>query len=198
MLRRYSIGVSSSIQGPADVRCRQQQRVGFTLLEVILALAIAAVVVLMARQLLVQLALSDSRLDAASRVEAEARNSSRFLTELLSRAEVGTDSSRTFTGEVSRVDFASWCAAPRGWMERCGVSLVVDTLVHPSPLALITTRGDTLILKRSGEGTQFRYLSDPEDPQTWTFRWGRGVTAPAGIAIVTPVDTTRLRVGPRG
>lgn len=177
---------------------RSQRRAAFTILDVMLALVIGFVVVLTARELLVQLTLSDTRLEDAARKEARARNSQRYLVDLMSRLEVGTDSTRTFTGEPTQAAFTSWCAVPRGWLERCDATLVVDTTAHPNVMFVATTRGDTVLLKRGAEQTSFRYFTDPEDPDTWVFHWGHGISAPVGIAIITPFDTTLIRIGTRG
>lgn len=174
------------------------RRRGFTLLEVMLAIVLAAAVVLMARQLLVQLTLSDRRLDDAARHEAQVRNTARFAGELLNRLEVGTDSTRTFVGEPSRAEFTTWCEVPRGWLERCRATIEIDTLSNPHSLFVLTSRGDSMTVRPSVTGASFRYVTDPEDHDTWVFRWGHGITAPLAIAIITPFDTTLIRIGPRG
>ena len=164
----------------------------------VLALVIGLGVVVCARQMLSQLTLADKRLDEASTLEARERNTTRYAEDLVNRLEVGTDSVSFFAGEPTQADFTTWCAVPRGWLERCGATLAVDTLVHPYRLYIATTRGDTVVLKRNADFTTLRYFSDPEDADTWVLRWGRGITTPAGVAIVTPFDTTLIRIGSRG
>jgi hypothetical protein len=176
---------------------RTGRRLGFTILDVMLALVIGLIVVVTAREMLVQLALSDERLDKATRLENRERNASRQLVDLVSRIEVRTDTASNFTGQPWRAVFPTWCSVPRGWQERCSATLAIDTLVHPSRLYITTSRGDSLVLQRRADGTTLRYFADPDDPETWSFHWGRGITTPVGMAIVTPFDTTLLRIGTR-
>ncbi len=111
---------------------------GFSVLEMMIALLIGAVVIVTARQLLHQLTLSDRRLDDDSRREATERNGARQLTDVLNRLEVGTDSVSTFSGETTRAEFTTWCQVPRGWLERCAAALVIDTIARPNQLILVT------------------------------------------------------------
>ena len=163
-----------------------------------LALAISITVILVARGLVEQLNVADARLDLAARAESRARNSTRILARALDRLEVGTDSTRTFAGDVGTMTFTSWCDAAGGWLERCLMRLSLDTTSSNTRLVLRTSLGDSLALPGNFGGASFRYIDDTEDPKAWVWRWGPGVNAPTVIAIISGPDTVLYRIGPRG
>jgi len=163
-----------------------------------LAITIAFTVLLMARGMIDQLNAADRRLDLASRAEARARNSTRALERTFDRLEVGTDSTRIFAGGVGRMAFTSWCDTPGGWVERCDMTLTIDTTTAGSQLLLQSSLGDSIVVRRGFLGGSFRYIDDVDNPSAWVWRWGPGNTAPSVIAFLTARDTILYRIGPRG
>lgn len=173
------------------------RRRGFTLVEIVVALLVSAVVVLGARMLLEQLGDSTSRtVGNAARGDRDA-NGEQLLRDLVRRLEVGTPGAARFAGEPDSASFSSWCDVPAGWQERC----VVVIRVHPSPI------GTTLSLSATGIGSQqiraaaqieLRYLDDAAAGGRWFRSWGAGITAPLAIGLLTGSDTTILRIGERG
>lgn len=173
-------------------------RRGFTLIEVVLALVIAGTVVLSARMLLEELADDAQAIVAhASGVDARA-NAERELRELVLRLEVGTDGARRFAGDERAARFTSWCDMPRGWQERCTVTLAVDREGREPVLAASLSTGEMLVLRRGFATGSLRYLGDAARGGTWFRSWGESITAPFAIGIVLDADTLILRIGERG
>jgi prepilin-type N-terminal cleavage/methylation domain-containing protein len=119
---------------------RRHSRSGFTLIEVMVALAVAAVVVLGARLALEQLADDAGRIiDGAVLADRDA-NAERLLRSLFRRLEVGTGSAGTFGGDERSMSFTTWCDVPGGWQERCEATLAIDTIGdEPALLARLST-----------------------------------------------------------
>lgn len=173
-------------------------RRGFTLIELLIALAIAGSVVMTARMLLEQLADDAERLVAhASETDSDA-NADRLLRELVLRLEVGTDSARRFAGDERAARFTSWCEVPRGWQERCTVTLALDFEGRDPVLAASLSTGELLVLQRGFRSASLRYLGDAARGGTWFRSWGESITAPLAIGVVLDADTLILRIGERG
>jgi prepilin-type N-terminal cleavage/methylation domain-containing protein len=174
------------------------RRRGFTLIEVLVALAIAGSIVVTARMLLEELADDADRLVARA-TDADARaNAERALRELVLRLEVGTDHARRFAGDERVARFTSWCDVPRGWQERCMVTLAVDREGAEAVLAASLSTGELLVIRRGLANARLRYLGDAARGGTWFRSWGESITAPLAIAVVFDADTLILRIGERG
>ena len=172
-------------------------RRGFTLLEVIVAIAIAAMVLVAARTLAERLSEAALRLAAVSRGETAAANGERTLRAVIGQIELGADAASQFGGTAAAASFTSWCRVPAGWEERCAVTIRLEpaggsTLVVVEPPAtrvvVDTVRGRATLL----------YLSRADAGGTWIRQWGTGLTIPLAIAIATPSDTTLFQIGARG
>lgn len=174
------------------------RRGGFTLVEVMVALLISAIVLLGARMLLEQLGENASRTVAAAARAAAAANGEQMLRDLAGRLEIGTDGSTQFSGESNAVRFGSWCDTPSGWQERCAVAIVVrQDDSRWNVVATFAPRDSVTLLARS-EPIELRYLDDPRAGGRWFVSWGAGITAPLAIAVVSGSDTTIVRIGERG
>jgi prepilin-type N-terminal cleavage/methylation domain-containing protein len=177
---------------------RSAARDGFTLFEILVALAIAGTVVVTARMLLERLADDAERLVAHAATNDTEANAERTLRELVSRLEVGTDDSRRFVGDERTTRFTSWCEVPRGWQERCTVTFAIDTEGPERVLAASLSTGELLVLRRGFSNATLRYLGDAARGGTWFRSWGESITAPLAIGIVLDADTLILRIGERG
>lgn len=176
----------------------RERRGGFTLVEMMVALVISAIVVLGARMLLEQLGDSALRtVAAATRTDREA-NGERLLRELAGRLEVGTDASARFSGEPGIARFGSWCDVPSGWQERCTVALVVIPRGGRSSLVATLASDDTVTLLVRDQPIALRYLDDSRAGGRWFTSWGAGITAPLAFAVISGGDTTIVRIGDRG
>lgn len=176
----------------------RSRRAGFTLVELMVALVVSAVVVLGARTLLEQLGQSATRIVAASARAAADANGERLLRDLAGRLEVGTSEATRFSGEPTVASFGSWCDTPSGWEERCAVSLVVRSEAGGARLVASVAAGDSLVLLRRAAPIELRYLDDPRAGGRWFTSWGAGITAPLALAVISGADTMIVRIGDRG
>jgi prepilin-type N-terminal cleavage/methylation domain-containing protein len=173
-------------------------RTGFTLVELMVALVVSAIVVLGARMLLEQLGDSALRtVTAATRADREA-NGERLLRDLAGRLEVGTDQTVRFSGEPNTASFGSWCDVPSGWQERCTVTLVAGAQGDHSSLIASFSAGDRVTLLVREQPIELRYLDDPRGGGRWFMSWGAGITAPLAFAVISGADTMIVRIGDRG
>jgi prepilin-type N-terminal cleavage/methylation domain-containing protein len=177
---------------------RSAPRRGFTLIEVLVALAIAGTIIVTARALLEQLA-DDAEKLVVHAAESDSRaNAEQTLRELALRLEVGTEDARRFAGDERATRFTSWCEVPRGWQERCRVTLALDLDGREPVLAAALSTGEVLVLRRGFTTGSLRYLGDAARGGTWFRSWGESITAPLAIGVVLDADTLILRIGERG
>ncbi|MGH7719760.1 MAG: type IV pilus modification PilV family protein [Steroidobacteraceae bacterium] len=177
---------------------RDTGRRGFTLVEVIVALAVSGVVLLGARALLSGLADHADRLVTYGRATDREANAERLLRSLVAQLEVGTADAGTFGGTEREARFTTWCDVPAGWQERCEVMLAIDTLDSRALLRARLSTGHDLILRRGFRAGALRYLHDADAGGMWFHVWGTGVTAPQALGVILDRDTLILRIGERG
>lgn len=177
---------------------RDPRRHGFTVLEVIVALVVSAIVILGARTLVERLDDGARRILAgAVRTDAKA-NGDRMLRDLALRLEVGTAEAGHFGGEPETAVFTSWCDVPRGWRERCLVTVTIVPGRDRDTIRVATSTGLRFVALDAPAPAALRYLNDSRAGGQWFQSWGAGITAPLAIGIASPRDTTILRVGERG
>lgn len=180
------------------MRPDRKTRAGFTLVELMVALVVSAIVVLGARMLLEQLGESAHRTIVAATRADRAANGERLLRDLAERLEVGTTDATRFSGEPATASFSSWCDVPSGWQERCAVTLVATNEGGRASLAARLDRGDAITLFVRDAPIELRYLDDPRAGGRWFTSWGAGITAPLAIAVISGADTLIVRIGDRG
>jgi prepilin-type N-terminal cleavage/methylation domain-containing protein len=176
----------------------RRSRRGFTLIEVMVALAVGAVVVLGARLALAQLADDADRIvKGAARLDGEA-NGERLLRSLFRRLEVGTEIAGPFGGDERAMHFTTWCDLPAGWQERCQATVAIDTVDDAPALVAHLSTGEVITLRAGFHRATLRYLNDPASGGSWFRGWGTGLTAPRAVGIIVDDDTLVLRIGDRG
>lgn len=195
-------------RGLVRIRAATQprDRGGFTLIEVLVALAVSGLVLLAARGLLDALADGADRVTAHASVADRNANGERLVRGLLARAEAGTSNARTFAGDARAVRFSSWCDVPSGWLERCHAAIVIDhdevaaRTADRSALLVVAvlSTGEIVPLRRGLGAAELLYLSDARDGGHWLRGWGASVTAPLAVGVVMDGDTLVLRIGERG
>lgn len=179
-------------------RFRQRsRRRGFTLVEVVVAIAISAIVILTARMLLENLGNGAERIERAARDADQVANGERLLRALIGRIEVGVQN-ETFGGDEQSATFTSWCQSPRGWLERCRITVSIDTTSGSPSLTTTLPGDDRVVLYRANHRLRLRYLVDPSAGGTWFVKWGDGLLAPRAIGVVADSDTLIIRIGERG
>lgn len=172
----------------------RSSRSGFTLIELMVALAISGVVVLLADRALASVADGATQLAAARTELDRSMNARRWLIEAFGSLDAGIGSGG-FTGRPDRVEFAASQRVPQGWLEtrqivlwRAGDSLVAK--VGPQQLA-----GHVRSLDCD-------YLLDPGATAAWVREWISPVSAPLAVRLrigyQDHADTLLLLVGPRG
>lgn len=176
-------------------------RRGFTLVEVIVALALTGTVLLVGGR---AFAVTLDGLATAERASAEAlwqANRRSWLERTVRSLEVGTAPETGFDGEPGRVRFSARVRSEFGWWERRRVELALRN----GQLVALTDGGEPVLLAASLADAGFDYLIQPGLDSRWTRRWQSPVSAPLAIRVRTvprdstlPADTLLLYIGERG
>lgn len=170
---------------------------GFTLLEIVVALAVAGGVLAAAQRIL------GSVLDATGRLEGERvildgeANGVRLLQSVLGSIDLVSPGASPFAGTRDQVQFSAWSAHPTGRLvlRRFGLAASDSALVLSSDAFRIATI-------RGVRNAEFDYLLNPGADEAWVRGWASPVSPPVAIRIrvtrASRTDTLLLIVGPRG
>jgi prepilin-type N-terminal cleavage/methylation domain-containing protein len=178
-------------------------RSGFTLLEVLVAVMIAATLLLSADVVFEQLADSRAAAERAATEWNRTENDMALIRRWVRQVEVspGVGSGSThhaFAGDSATARFTSSCIVPGGWERECDVSFHVTSDSTGASLVAVSSAGDSARLGAVDRSLALRYLSDAAGNGRWANSWPSGPTAPLAIVIVTRKDTLLLRIGARG
>lgn len=173
-----------------------RRRQGFTLLEVVVALALAGLVALLVQRLFQATAETSQSLRAAAEGLSQEGNGRRVIETLLGSLHVSS-SETEFRGGPTRIEFAAWSRQPDGWLQRG------RRAVFASGGALVAeTDGQTLVLLRDVRRLQVDYLLSPGANEAWARSWQSPSSAPIAIRLrlerSASVDTMLVLVGARG
>ncbi|HEX5178973.1 MAG TPA: prepilin-type N-terminal cleavage/methylation domain-containing protein [Gemmatimonadaceae bacterium] len=171
---------------------------GFTLIEVLVALLVGAMVLAGVRAVLEALGDSSEIAEAATASMDRRATGEDLLRRLAERLDNATPGATPFVGTQRVTQFSSWCEVPRGWLERCTIVLAFDTI--GSGPALVARIGDSIripLVTGFAQGS-FRYLESADNGGAWERVWGRGVGAPLAIVVIVDRDTVIVPVGERG
>lgn len=158
------------------MRSRHSAR-GFTLIEVMVALTIGALVVILSQRLLGQVAGSFRALSDARVALDRERNAVRWLkASWLSLEVAGTDGA--FEGKGDQVSFATWLQTPEGWFRRERLRLGLD---HGQVVAS-SGRG-RVVLWDSVATLDLDYLLAPGAQAHWVREWSSPLTAPVAVRL---------------
>jgi prepilin-type N-terminal cleavage/methylation domain-containing protein len=171
---------------------------GFTLIEVLVSVVLAAAVALLAHQLF-GAALEASRQAREARLALDRQaNAHRFLNAAFLSLEVGVDSATLFQGMQDRVRFSAWLLTADGWPERRTVDLgqLGDRWV-------VTAPPDAEIELARHVAVHFDYLLGPGAQSTWVGQWESAVSAPLAVRArvrheAGTVDTMLFLIKARG
>lgn len=188
---------------PDSGRATRGSRRGFTLVEVLVALALSGLVLLSAHALLSGVGDRAHALALGADTLTARVTGARTLRLLVGQLEVGTPASGPFAGAPGEVSFTSWCDMPAGWQERCAVTLDFEAANGVPALVARVNQGTTpQVLVRGFRAGAFRYLASAADGGRWFERWGTAITAPVALGVVldqgTRIDTLVVRIGERG
>jgi prepilin-type N-terminal cleavage/methylation domain-containing protein len=176
------------------------KRRGFTVVEVLVALAVGAVIVLGARLMLEGVADGTHRVTRqAQRTDRDA-NAERVVRAVVAALEVSESEGRTFGGDERGAHFTSWCDTPGGWQELCPATLAIrlESGAGASSLVLTLPGGAPLPIRTGFTYGELRYLADPRDDGEWFTSWEAGISVPVAIGAILDRDTLIFKVGVRG
>lgn len=172
---------------------RHPNPLGFTLIELIAALAIVGFAMLGGIMLLDQLGDSAERIARQGSLAAREGNGARMLHRLLADASTSSDSTKSFRGSERSLEFWSLCDVPGGWAESCRVSLAIDERIDSVAILAELSTGGSVLLRRQRGPSVFRYY-DPSSEILWLRDWSSHATLPVAVALVGDRDTTVLPV----
>lgn len=204
----------SGIRGPS--RPQPMGTNGFTIIEIMVALTLGALVVLLVHRLFTGIADGAAHLDAARRALAREANARRWLAEAFGSLAVG-EGAGPFGGREHEVEFSSWQRNERGWLLRTPIRLQL------AGHEFVATSGEREItLRDSVAALAFDYLLESGDVATgdtaatapgeraqFVREWMSPVSAPVAVRIriayegrvrseAGRVDTLLVLIGPRG
>jgi prepilin-type N-terminal cleavage/methylation domain-containing protein len=185
-------------------RRRLGRRHAFTLVEVLAALTIGALVLLAARALVTQLAESTRASLRHSAKEDSRANGERLARALAGRIQVIGDGASRFVGADHEARFSSWCNVPTGWQEPCVVTLAVvtDSQSADTQLTISSVETGPIVVRHGMSHATLIYLSSAREGGEWVQAWRTDDRAPLAIGVVhddgAVPDTLFLRIGDRG
>jgi|SRR5437870_3174133 len=156
-----------------------RDRRGFTLVEVLVALTIGAVIVLLAHQLFAGVADRGRTLTLSRTALDRTANARRWLGATLLSLDVGTDGASGFEGRPDHAAFTAWLLTPDGWFERRVVSLAGQD----DRLVATVTPGQAIALMDSIGDVAFDYLLEPGEESRWVREWVSPVSAPVAVRM---------------
>lgn len=172
------------------------ERRGLTLLELLVALAIAGAAMLGGIMLLDQVRDSDRRIHAESGRNAVEMNGERLLRRLLMDARQTSDTADRFRGDERNASYLAMCDTPAGWSEQCRVLLSITASGDSSTVVVETAPGARFNVRRTAGRAVFRYLDGKQSANSaWLDQWMMSIALPAALALVTSVDTTVFPLG---
>lgn len=175
--------------------CRRPERRGFTLVELLAALALSGLVMIGGLLLLDQLSDNTSRIVRRGTMLASDANGLRVLRQLLLDARMTADSFDRFRGDERSVELTTLCHRPGGWLESCRASLGADWRPDSTVLIARFSTGENLELARSPGHAALRYLDLLRPDSLWMRRWALSITMPAALGIVAGRDTLVYPLG---
>jgi prepilin-type N-terminal cleavage/methylation domain-containing protein len=152
---------------------------GFTLIEVVVAITIGALVVLLAHQLFGAVADYGRKLTVTRTTLDRAANARRWLNATFLSLDVGTDGARGFEGRSDHAGFSAWLLTPDGWFERRKVTLGAEQ----GRMRAIIVPGTPIALTDSVTDVQFDYLLEPGAESRWVREWVSPVSAPVAVRM---------------
>lgn len=174
------------------------RRHGFTLVEVLVAVAITGLVMLLAHQLFGAVVDGGRRITEARRALDRERNAERYLRDAFLSLEVG-DEAGPFEGHPDRVSFSTRQRTADGWLERRRLDLIGQS----GSWVAIAPDGERVLLADSVRSVALDYLLEPGAASPWVGEWVSPVSAPLAVRVrITRqsggADTTLYPIKARG
>jgi prepilin-type N-terminal cleavage/methylation domain-containing protein len=148
------------------------RRQGFTLIEVMVAMAIAGIVILAAHRIFTGVADGARAVAAAREGLDRSANARRWLKSTFLSLEP------PFEGRANRASFTSWQLVPGGWFEQAPTRLSQD-----GSRFIGATGAQPLQLADGVSDVAFDYLLDPGADTKWVREWISPVSAPLAVRL---------------
>ncbi|TMD02343.1 MAG: prepilin-type N-terminal cleavage/methylation domain-containing protein [Chloroflexi bacterium] len=171
------------------------RRNGFTLIEMMVALTVAAMVALLAHRMFSEVLDASRRAADAQDALARDMNARRWLMEAFGSLDISATSGG-FVGRAHAIDFATWERTVNGTLavNRVMLALVADSL--------ILAGARRIPLATPVRSLDLDYLLEPGANSVWVHEWISPVSAPLAVRLRlnrgSVVDTLLLLIGPRG
>jgi len=178
---------------------------GFTLIEVMVALSLGALLVLIAHRIFTGVTEGSARLATARAALDREANARRILAAVVGSIDVGRPGTGDFDGKPHGVTFSTWYQSPAGWLEPRRVTLALGA----ESLVLTGLDEEPVRLADSVAALDLDYLLDYGVREAWVRAWSSTVSAPVAVRVrirrtgdgrreTGGVDTLLLIVGTRG
>lgn len=172
-----------------------RKRLGMTLIELVLSIALLGMVILGLHGLTDALMLADNRLSVRV-ADAERRGiGHRLLFDLLARAKTWGDADESVFGTSSEATLRSWCESSVGLLERCSVRLRLRREAEGDVLDGILADVTVIPLVDGPRGMRLIYLDGPDLSGRWLQGWSGNLDTPSAIGVVRGSDTLIVPVG---
>jgi prepilin-type N-terminal cleavage/methylation domain-containing protein len=164
---------------------------GFTLIELMVALAITSIVALLGHQIVTVATRGAQDLRRAGYDLDRQGNAKRWLALTLGSLEVGQPGDNPFEGRPAELRCTAWVETSLGWMERTNVRLTVAG----GHLVASTDGLGAISLSDSSAAVAFDYLLVPGADSRWIGDWSSPTTAPVAVRIRLSrvIDSTMAR-----
>lgn len=174
---------------------------GFTLLEITVALVIGGMVVIAASALFLGLAGRDEAIQEASAHFDRIANGEQLLGTLFLNVDSRADSAGWLTGDSLGVSFVTWCRTVGTELSRCRADLRFAErgtrrvlILRLSALKRNAEQGASELELRESHRGVLRYLVDARNGGRWADRWSQR-QPPAAVSAIVDGDTLLFPVG---
>jgi prepilin-type N-terminal cleavage/methylation domain-containing protein len=165
-------------------------RFGFTLVEIIAALSIGALVMLLAHAIVGSTTDQVRSLSRADEALSRESNGYRWLAETLRSVHVGASDGSRFDGTEAEVRYSTWLLRAGGWSEMDRVRVGLDGAALVAALG----SGRSIILRDSVRHVEFDYLRERGERSPWVGEWTSDVAPPIGLRIRVSTGSGPLAV----
>lgn len=179
------------------MHARRLRRIGFSLLEVMIALTVGSAAVALAAALL--RATADQSAMASEQVRSVNIDAvgERVVRRLVGQMEWSRTGDPLPSGTSNRMQFVSWCDVAAGWQERCLVELELPQEGDGGVIARSSV-GGTQRLMSGRPVAAILFLVSSSGGGEWADRWLDATSLPRAVGLDVGSDTLILRVGDRG
>jgi prepilin-type N-terminal cleavage/methylation domain-containing protein len=177
---------------------RAAGRAGFTLIEVVVAISITALLLVGARAVFEQLGDHAEAVVAAASAGDREANGQTLVRALVGRVETSPEPERRFDGTADGARFSTWCDTAGGWLERCTATLGFVTVADTAVLAVRQGDAEPVALRRGFRDGRLVYLRSAAEGGSWVRNWSSAVSAPLAVGVVIDGDTAIVVIGERG